>query len=257
MAAETQTPAIKLFIATPAYGCYVCKEYLSSLLMLRVLCAKRGISTAVKLLGNESLITRARNVIVAEFLKSDCTHLFFIDADINFAAESVVDMLAADKEVMCGIYSKKSYNWDKLALMPNSREPLSQLLLDFNINIISDSPVLQNRFVRIHDGATGFMIIKRAALERMCASYPELQCVNDIPSSRDDVPDYVAVFETMIDKDRRYLSEDYAFCRRFQAIGGEIWCDLNCVLGHVGNYTFSPTDPRITDKVRVPVVTDE
>ena len=243
-------PPVKLFIATPAYGCYVCKEYLSALLMLRVLCAKNGIETSVKLLGNESLITRARNIIVAEFLKSGSTHLLFIDADINFMAESVLAMLGADKDVMCGIYSKKSYNWDKLALRAaHSREPLSQLLLDFNINIVADTPVIQNRFVRIHDGATGFMLIKRSVLERMYEAFPELTCVNDIPSSRDEIPSYVAVFETMIDpRDRRYLSEDYAFVRRYQSIGGEVWCDLDACLGHIGNYTFSPANSKVVGK---------
>ena len=240
----------KLYIATPAYGCFVCNKYLSSLLMLRVVCARHGISTAVKLLGNESLITRARNVIVAEFLRSDCTHLLFIDADINFSAESVIGMLEADKDVICGIYSKKAYNWDKLTA-PNrdSREPLSQVMLDFNINVVRETPVEKNRFVRVLDGATGFMLIKKEVLVSMYEKFPELRCVNDVPSSREEIPAYVAIFETMIDTDGRYLSEDYAFCRRYQSMGGSIWCDLDCVLGHIGTYSFNPSDPRIVGKL--------
>lgn len=237
---------IKLFIATPAYGCYVTKEYLSAVLMLRVMCAKHKISTCVKLLGNESLIQRARNIIAAEFLKSDCTHLLFIDADINFSPESVIDMLKFDKELVCGIYAKKSYDWNKLQdARLNKIEPLSQALIDFNINIVKETPVVDNRFIKVHDGATGFMLIRRDALQRMYDAYPELECVNDIPSSREEVPTYVAVFDCMIDKDKRNLSEDYAFVRRFQKIGGDVWVDLNCFLGHVGNYSFNPTNPAI------------
>ena len=246
----TSQKMTKLYIATPAYGCFVCKEYLSSLLMLRVVCAKHGISTAVKLLGNESLITRGRNVIVAEFLKSDCTHLLFIDADINFSADSVIDMLNSNKDVIGGIYSKKSYNWDKLTA-PNRdpREPLSQVMLDFNINVVQETPVENNRFVRVLDLATGMMLIKKEVLVSMYEKFPELCCVNDVPSSRDEIPEYVAIFETMIDKNGRYLSEDYAFCRRYQSMGGEIWCDLNCILGHIGTYTFNPSDPRVVGKL--------
>ena len=54
-----------------------------------------------------------------------------------------------------------------------------------------------------------------------------------------DLEKYVAVFDCMIDPDsRRYLSEDYAFCRRWQQMGGKIYADCMTVLGHVGNIRF-------------------
>jgi hypothetical protein len=238
----------KLFIGMPAFGCLIAKQTLSSMLILRVVCAKNGIQTHIKMVGNESLITRGRNVITREFLASDCTHLLFIDADINFAAESVIDMLRFDKDVVTGIYAKKAYNWDKLATRdPKNIEPLSQVMLDFNINIIADTPVIDNRFIRVHDAATGFMMIKREIIEKVYEHYrKDLYCINDIPSSRQDTPDYVAVFDTMIDpRDHRMLSEDYAFCRRVQAVHGEVWTDLNCTLGHIGTFSFVSSDPRV------------
>ena len=43
----------------------------------------------------------------------------------------------------------------------------------------------------------------------------------------------------MIDPEtKRYLSEDYAFCRRWQQIGGKIYADVQATLGHVGNLPF-------------------
>jgi hypothetical protein len=36
-----------------------------------------------------------------------------------------------------------------------------------------------------------------------------------------------------------YLSEDFAFCKRWTDIGGEIWADLESRLDHVGPSVFS------------------
>ena len=42
----------------------------------------------------------------------------------------------------------------------------------------------------------------------------------------------------MIAEDGTYLSEDFAFCKRWTDMGGEIWADLNSRLNHVGQMTF-------------------
>jgi hypothetical protein len=43
----------------------------------------------------------------------------------------------------------------------------------------------------------------------------------------------------MIDQETGvYLSEDYAFCKRWRALGGEIWLDLQSKLNHSGSYTY-------------------
>jgi hypothetical protein len=43
----------------------------------------------------------------------------------------------------------------------------------------------------------------------------------------------------MVDPDSgRYLSEDYAFCRRWRDIGGKVHVDLQCKLMHLGQHLF-------------------
>ena len=82
------------------------------------------------------------------------------------------------------------------------------------------------------------MCIKRSVIEKMYAHYTDLMCKNDHQNR--DLDDYCAIFDCMIDPDnRRYLSEDYAFCRRWQLMGGTIYADVTTVLGHVGNLRFS------------------
>jgi hypothetical protein len=128
-------------------------------------------------------------------------------------------------------------------LQSGSKEPLHMLGLDFNINIVGGSAPVEKGFVKVLDSATGFMLIRRDTLQTMRDSYADtLSCVNDLPGNREDpayLTDYVALFDCMIDKDtKRYLSEDYAFVRRAQQLGIEIWADIASPLCHVGNYMF-------------------
>ncbi|HTI67751.1 MAG TPA: hypothetical protein VL460_09440, partial [Caulobacteraceae bacterium] len=86
--------------------------------------------------------------------------------------------------------------------------------------------------------ATGFMLIRREVLEKMAAAHPELLCIitdMNAPPKRT-----VMFFESMIEPDNReHLSEDYAFCRRWRDIGGEIWADFQTRMTHVGHAAYS------------------
>ena len=224
-----------LFVATPCFGCKVTNVYATSVMMLKAECAKRGVGVQFEFIGNESLVERARNILTAMFLKSDATHLLFIDADIGFDPESVFRLLDSDKGVVGGVYPKKSIDWGLVQskTAAGSDEPAHQMGLDFNINIAKNE-TMEDGFVRVLDTATGFLLIRRDVIERMNEAYrDELFAVNDIQGK--SVKDYVALFACMIDPtSKRFLSEDYAFCRRYQQIGGEIWACTRTPLSHVG-----------------------
>jgi hypothetical protein len=83
-------------------------------------------------------------------------------------------------------------------------------------------------------------MIRRRALERMCAAYCELQFFREhSPDALAGSPNRFALFDCMIDPESRtYLSEDFAFCKRWTDIGGEIWADLESRLDHVGPAVF-------------------
>jgi hypothetical protein len=101
----------KLFIATPMYGGMAHGLYMKACLDLQNIMSKYGVETKFSFLFNESLITRARNYLVDEFLRSDSTHMLFIDADVHFNGQDIVALLALDKDVIGGPYPKKSINW--------------------------------------------------------------------------------------------------------------------------------------------------
>jgi phage/plasmid-associated DNA primase len=105
---------------------------------------------------------------------------------------------------------------------------------------------IENGLVRLHDGATGFMMIKREALDKMIEAYPDLKYNNDLNTPPELNPHFYAFFDTMIDpKDRRYLSEDYCFSRRWQELGGEIWLDPTISLNHYGSFNFQGNPQQI------------
>ena len=83
------------------------------------------------------------------------------------------------------------------------------------------------------------MCIEKSVIQELFDKHPEMKYVNDINVDQKFEPFMYALFDTMIDPEsRRYLSEDYTFCRLWQNNGGDVWLDPRTALNHVGHYTF-------------------
>jgi GT2 family glycosyltransferase len=236
---------MNIFFATPCYGGLVTDQYFLSMFRLSQLLIQYGIKFRITTLRNESLIPRARNILTAMFLDDEAsTHLMFIDADIEFDPDSIIRMLAMDKDVIAGAYPKKTINWNmvKSAAM-RGEENLATFGADYAINLKVEPGTNRVRShmgaVEVLDASTGFFLVKKEVVKKMTAAHPELHYKNDSSIDPRFNPYCYALWDTMIDpRDRRYLSEDYTFCRRWQDMGGEIWVDPNTKLSHVGSYTF-------------------
>lgn len=248
----------RLFIATPCYGGMLTEAYFRSMVRTLTFFNQHQIPVAFGTIANESLVTRARNVLVAYFLQSNYTRLLFIDADIEFQVEDVLKLIAHNKDVCVGAYPKKGVNWQRIreAVMTNGNAPMddrsiaasgSDYAINFKfVNADLKQIAIENGVIKLHDGATGFMMIKREAIDKMIASYPELKYNNDLNTPPDLQDYFYAFFDTMIDpKDRRYLSEDYTFSRRWQDIGGDIWLDPSISLNHFGSFNFQGNPNQI------------
>ena len=232
---------VKLFLSTPCYGGVCLEDYAKSILNLQFTCIKYGIQLVIDTTENESLVHRARNISVARFMnKSDADYFMFIDADIHFDPESVVRLINGGHDVSVAVYPKKVVMWDQArdAVRKRDERDISQLASALVMNFKYQQTRIDNGFAEVLDGPTGFMLVKREVFTKMYEKYPELNCVNDHQNR--DLEQYCAVFDCMIDPDtRRYLSEDYAFCRRWQQMGGAIYADCTTTLGHVGNLRFT------------------
>lgn len=245
--------AAKVFLATPCYGGMTNITYVKSLLALQTACAARGVDLHIELTGGDALIGRARATIAAKFLASDATHLFFVDADIGFTPDQAFRLLDADRDVVGGIYPTKRIDWAKVRSAAETGAPdLMAAAVSYVVRFLP-SPT---NTVEVDDGGfapvsyvgTGFMMLKRVAVQAVADAHPELRAkLVDMGGGSD--PDEVAmIFESLIDPETgQHLSEDYAFCRRWRALGGEIFADLQSRLTHVGAMPFSGS---LADAVR-------
>lgn len=232
-----------LMIATPMYGGMCTGAYVQGLLFTMAKMRELGVNVAWCQITNESLITRARNELVRVFLESDHDYLMFIDADIGFDGEAIAQLLAADKDVVCGIYPKKEVNWDSVKRAALSGQAdLEDYAGAFVFNMLGSNhqETDESGCIPVRHGGTGFMLIKREVFLYLAAYVPTYR----VSSFMDEHGNYVKpltyeFFATSIDKSGALLSEDYHFCELVRAHGGEVWAHPFIRLTHTGTYTYS------------------
>jgi hypothetical protein len=233
-----ERPPASVLVATPCYGGLANIAFVDSLLRLQRSCDARGVGLEVRLTGGDALISRARSKLASEFLRdTNHTHLLFVDADIGFGPEHLFRLLAFDKPVVGGVYPLKRVFWDKAAdAVKRGAKDLQAASLGYVVRFLPNpdqTVTLVDGFGPVSYAPTGFLLIARTALETMAEAHPELHCtITDLagPASRT-----IMFFETMIDPATgEHLSEDYAFCKRWRDLGGEIWADFQTPMTHVG-----------------------
>jgi hypothetical protein len=244
---EDRIKAMKphIFVATPMYGGMCAGYYTQSILNLSKLTREVDFDVSFSFMFNESLITRARNALTKGFLSSNATHLMFIDADIKFEASHIPPMIAADKEIICGIYPKKEINWKSVRNAVEAgveNEKLGTHTGSFVVNLVGyegEVTVPINQPCEIWNGGTGFMLIKREVFEKLESKVPTY--TNDVVDlngnlKADKILEY---FATSIEPEtNRLLSEDYHFCKLARDNGIKVWAAPWVQLGHLGSYLF-------------------
>ena len=224
----SESPRRKICIAVPIYS-GACGEFIASLLNLAT---HPPVDLDFRIMTSQSLISRARNELAAEFLKTDSTHLMFIDSDLAFTADHVKRLLDRDKDIVGGLYAKKMQG--KLQWCYNDLPGVSPILNESKLH-----PV---RYI-----GTGFMLIKRAVIERMVADFgPLIEYMADPPLNEKQWDLFPVGVYPYNDGKSRYLSEDWYFCQRWLDMGGEIWADGFVTLKHIGPVAF-PLDTQLAD----------
>lgn len=243
----------KIFVATPMYGGVCGGQYCKSTADLASMAAQYGMDVRFFYLFNESLITRARNYLVDEFLRSDCTHLMFIDSDIGFdpndvIALSVIAEQGTDKDIVCGPYPKKCIAWEKIKRAVDKgfadKDPmqLEKYVGDYVFNPKGETTTIPlDEPVEVLEGGTGFMIIRRDSLEKFAKAYPQYYYKPDHVRTEhfDGSREILMAFQAEVDPvSKRYLSEDYWFCQKAQEVGLKVWLCPWMKLQHTGSYVF-------------------
>jgi len=173
----------KIFVATPMYGGMCSGMYTKSTADLATIATQYGMDVRFFYLFNESLITRARNYLVDEFLRSPYTHLMFIDSDIHFNPNDVLSLAAlADEEhsIIGAPYPKKCIAWEKVrnavdaGLADEDPNDLEKFTGDFVFNpAAGTSEIKINEPAECLEVGTGFMMIRREVFEQFRDAYPQ------------------------------------------------------------------------------------
>jgi hypothetical protein len=242
---EDDIKSWKVFIGLPCYDRQLTEPFVMSLMKLVMYFKQIGLGFSISTIS-DSLISRARNSVVAKFMASEeHTHLLFIDVDLGFEPESVLKLLWHDKDIITGAYPIKDIQWDKVAKYAKEGVEPDKLLRKATrfvanpVKIGQNTVKTDNGAIAVHDAGTGFMLIKREALVKMFNAYPELRYKDDTGSLKGEELNHTyALFNSYVDEDQRFLSEDYGFVRYWQKLDGDIWVDPSIEMSHLGRLQF-------------------
>jgi len=203
-----------LFIATPCLDGNVNAHYAASLVRTMTALQQRGWrSPQIDFEIGNSLIADARNKLVARFLASDCSDLVFIDADLSWPADALLRLASYDVPLVAGVYQRKS-----------------RAKVDFAVKFGRAIGLDAQGLMAVERVGTGFMRLRRDCLERMVAAHPSLRLTN--PATAEDAQFY-ALFDTVV-VDGQFIGEDFTFCDRWRATGGQVRIDPTINLSHHG-----------------------
>ena len=239
-------PSVAVFI--PAYDSNIYFGLTKALLALSAEARDRKVHLEIYFFTGDSVIQRVRNACAAKFLSLRMTHMLFVDADMEFQPKTVWRLLKADEPILCAAYPKKAWRNEKpRGFVPRDLDHMHEALANFAIEFDPEvmegrqKPDIRNGFTKVHAAATGFLMIRRDAFERMIAAIPELRYKPDAKYPAPEVTaNWHGFFDPIVNPDTgAFLAEDLSFSWRWRTkCGGEIWCDLEAQIEHHGDTVF-------------------
>jgi FkbM family methyltransferase len=213
--------APKLFVAVPVYGAPTV-GFMQSLIHL-VTAAPCDLE--LRILNGDSLVSRARNSLTADFLASDCTHLLFLDSDLVFSPEQVGRLASHPEAIVAGLYPKKCsgpVQWVMNTLLPGEMVP----------------PMTASGLQAVRYAGTGCLRIAREVFVELAKRHPEESYPTDQQPSRREQDFWRVGVYTDPQGGTRYLSEDWFFCQRAREAGYTVWMDVRVICKHTGIHTW-------------------
>ncbi len=206
----------RIFFAIPAYDNKLYVRFVTSLMALVVELENQF---EIHYDCGEG-IGPTRNNLADEFLRTNCTHLFFLDADMIFKTSDVRRILSHDVSVVGGMYPRRT---DKLSWCLNETKP--------------KSPTLENGLREVRHLGTGFLCIARGVFEAIIKADGDKITYNHLGEQVGKIGHdffHMGVHESVDEGVPVYLSEDWWFCTRWRELGGSIFVDTKVILKHMG-----------------------
>ena len=210
---ETKSKGIHAYVCTPAYDGKVEANFSQSLAEAAYCSPLYQIRLTAGVMGNGAFIELARNIYVKRFLEefTDCTHLFFIDADLKFEPRAFIGLLQADLPACAGIYRRR-------------QEP-EEYPFKYTENPNGGGMWFKEDWLQCDRVPTGFLCIRRDVIDEMAKDARKVKV-----HGHGDVP---WLFYTKFDDEGRFVGEDFAWCDDFVKRYGPVqaWANFNFVHG--------------------------
>ena len=198
----------KVMIAAPSHDGRLSVWHAAALSETAKLGVALDINVVAIYMSFDSLVQRARNDIVAMALQHDFDDLVFIDTDQDWQPEDFFQLLEHDVDVVGAPVRKK------------------QDVESYNVKLLGDYAVNENGLVEVDGVGTGFLRIRKAALEKVWA-------VSEVYREAHKTHESRMVFDVKL-IDGEIWAEDIVFCKKWRDLGGTVWIDPAIDSGHSG-----------------------
>lgn len=173
-------------------------------------------------------IEEVRNIVVTNWYDQHpaLSHLLFVDADMEFPVALVADMLAFGEPLVGCFYAKRKF-------------PAQAVGRAFTENTVDD---LTDGFLKVAGVGGGVLLISRHVIQTMIAKLPDIidRDVSGHPGNESlGQGRLIRAFDKYRDARGVKLSEDLAFCDRWTRCGGDVWANVNHLIGHIGPHNYA------------------
>jgi len=251
---KTEVPNVStlpsIFVATPVHSeCSI--HYTQALLAFQQKCMSNGILVSFTLLKS-SLVTQGRNLCVNTFMeesiKHPYSHMLFIDSDIEFSFETIMKLVAADKDIVAAPYPLKDLDWEKIAKRIKHKNitdgnTMSKQGFTWPLKLEGKNEVkVIGGVAEVTHAPTGCMLIKKQVFEKMIKELPELKInqptvINGKMVEKEFMYNFFDCYHEP--ETKKYYGEDFGFCKRWAEIGGKCHILVDEYITHIGEYRFT------------------
>lgn len=226
-----------VLIATPVGGGVVAHDYMHSVLAIQSHFKDLGWKMRFVSMP-DGLVTRSRNAFANLVLRNEeLTHLLMLDADVTVPPAGIERIIRSGHDFVGCVVPFREVNWDKVRAHLDHVPDASADELRFVANQYAlwyePKQKRVDGFVPVHAIGSAVMCISRGALQQIADS-GQLSFAERGLHATDGKDSGWTFFDPFVDEQGVYLSEDYALCHRWRAIGGQVWADLETPTRHIG-----------------------
>jgi hypothetical protein len=228
--------AARIFIATPTTGGIVKCDFYASVARMVAKLTRDGIGVYISVFDSSD-VAYQRDYLADEFLRSDATHILFVDSDMMFGDDLCSKLLALEKDMVGAAYTTRSVNFDEFRSEIRSGKDFDQSWRRAHKFIFGKLLRQEGNLFEVDIMGLGFALISRSVFDRLAREGDLGRYPAAVNLSVKRTGTLLGFFDRMQGSDGR-LSEDYSFCHRWRKIGGQVWLDPTANIRHVGSMRF-------------------